>query len=164
MASIQVICPFCGATIAADTNNPEMICNYCGKSIIFGQNNANDPYAQQQAPDPQLIKEYNEKLAKWKQNSIIFSIFKAALSLLGWICLFATPDYPVTAFSGLAVSLILFIVLPLIIASKYPDGSNIPNANIKRTSKVKIAIEFYLLYFFISVVCFFIGAIMLLRN
>lgn len=164
MASIQIICPFCNAVITADTADPKIICNYCGKSITFGQNDANEPSAQQQAPDPQQMKEYNEKLAKWKQNSTIFSIFKAALSLIAWVCFFATDDYPASAFLGLFVSLVLFIILPLTIASKYPDGSDIPNANIKRTSKAKIMIEFYLLYFFISVVCFFIGGLMLLRK
>ena len=168
MASIQLICPFCNATIMTDTSNTEIVCNYCGKVITFGQNSVDNTNGRPQevapVPNRELMNQYNSELSRWKQNCIIFTVIKAILSLLGWSTFFTrSEDYflPLVSF---IVSFLMFLTLPLFFASKYPDGSNIPNANIKKTSKFKIALEFYLLYFFISVVCFFVGGLWLLRE
>ncbi len=172
MALIQLICPFCNAAITADTSNTEIICKYCGKAIIFGQNNVEDtsdsPQEVTPVPDRELMDNYNSELNKWKQNCIILTVVKAILSFVVWAGFFIDPESTHIPFTALLfvffVSLIMFLTLPLFFASKYPDGSDIPNANIKKPSKGKIALEFYLLYFFISVVCFFVGALCLLRE
>lgn len=174
MPTIQLICPFCHANITGDTSNTEIVCNYCGKAITFGQNEVDDTNdapieaAPAPEPDPELISKYNSELDKWKQTSIKFSVIKAILSLVGWGGFFADSKKDTLFFMVilclLCISVLMFIILPMILASKYPDGSNIPNANIKKPSKFKIKLEFYLLYFFISVVCFFVGALFLLTK
>ncbi|MBP7186020.1 MAG: TFIIB-type zinc ribbon-containing protein [Ruminococcus sp.] len=172
MALIQLICPFCNATITADTSNTEIVCSYCGKSITFGQSKVDDtngrPLEVAPVPDRELISNYNSELNKWKRNCTIFTVVKAILSFVVWAGFFIDSESTTLPFTVLLflffVSSLMFLMLPLFFASKYPDGSNIPNANIKKPSKFKIKLEFYLLYFFISVVCFFVGALFLLRE
>ena len=174
MPLIQLICPFCNAAITADTSNTEIVCNYCGKAITFGQNEVDDTNdtpieaAPAPEPDPELINKYNSELDKWKQNCIKFSVINTILSLVGWAGFFIDTESTHIPFIAilfvLFVSLLMFLTLPLFFASKYPDGSDIPNANIKKPSKFKIKLEYYLLYFFISVVCFFVGALFLLTK
>ena len=172
MPTIQLICPFCNATITADTSNPKIVCNYCGKAITFGQNNIDDtngiPQEVAPVPDSELMGNYNSELSKWKHNCIIFTVVKTILSFVVWAGFFIDSESTTLPFTALLflffVSSLIFLTLPLFFASKHPDGSNIPNANIKQPSKFKIALEFYLLYFFISVVCFFVGALFLLND
>ena len=167
MESIQLICPFCNATIMADTSNTEIVCNYCGKAITFGQNKIDDanglPQEHVPAPDPELIAEHKEKEKKWKQNCIIFSVIKAILSLSVWLIVFSRFNMVFFTLAFIA-SLTMFILLPLKLASMQPDGSDIPNANIKKPSKFKLSLEIYILYFFISVISFFIGALLLINE
>ncbi len=174
MPTIQLICPFCNANITGDTSNTEIVCSHCGKTITFGQNEVDDTNdtpieaAPAPEPDPELISKYNSELDKWKQTCIKYSVVKAILSVVAWAGFFADSRKDTLFFMLilclLCISVLMFIILPMILASKCPDGSNIPNANIKKPNKFKIKLEYYLLYFFISVVCYFVGALFLLTK
>ncbi|MCR5601425.1 MAG: hypothetical protein K6G33_11880 [Ruminococcus sp.] len=158
MSNIRITCPSCNAIVDGDTSQTEFTCRYCGNMICFGKADAE----LQPQPDPVIMERYNADMMKWKNQSILIGIIKTVLSLGGWITFFMPHKFLILSVTLLFLAALLLFVGPLVIARNIPNGSTIPNGNIEPPKKLKTGIEFFLLFLFIAIVCFFIGAIFLL--
>ena len=157
MANIQITCPSCNASIDGDTSQSEFTCRYCGKTVSFGKSDAE----LQPKPDPAVMAQYSADMKKWKTLSAVIAVLKTVFSLGGWITFFMNNKFIMLSLALLGIAALLLFAGPPVIASNIPDGSTIPNSNISPPKKAKTGIEFFLLFLFIAIVCFFIGAIVL---
>lgn len=155
MGKIQTKCIYCGYEFEADEFMTECYCQSCGQKLRIENgvalvNTDADDRSAVFIENP--IKNYNTELQKWKKSVAFSTAIKAVVSFTGWICMF-TSKTTLGIFLTF-ISIMLLLAGPAAIASKEPNGSLIPNSEIKAPKKGRTALKYYAIFLLIGLMAF----------